>query len=50
MIEFFTTNEVYLAAILGGIVTIASALANIFPKATVLGKVAHFLALNFHIK
>lgn len=50
MFDFFTTNEVYLVAIGGAVVTIASALSNIFPKATVLGKVAHFLALNFHVK
>lgn len=29
------------------LIAIASALANIFPKATLLGKIVNFLALNF---
>jgi phage-related protein len=35
------------AAILGVVVTIASALSNVVPSYTIVGKVLHFFALNF---
>lgn len=39
-------NHEDLALLLTGLVTVASALANLFPKATLLGKIVHLLALN----
>jgi hypothetical protein len=50
MLDLITSHKEDLAAIVGSVVIIASALANIFPKATLLGKIAHFLALNFRVK
>lgn len=52
MLDLFNTlaeNKESLLAIVTGVVTIASALANIFPKASFLGKFANFLALNFKV-
>lgn len=50
MLELITNHKDDLILIGTALVTIASALANIFPKATKLGKLANFLALNFKIK
>lgn len=53
MLDLITTVSAHkedIAAIGGSIVIIASALANIFPKATFLGKFVHFAALNFKVK
>ena len=50
MLDLFNTLSAHkedLVAIGGAIVAIASALANIFPKASFLGKIVHFFALNF---
>lgn len=47
MFDFFTTHQADLIVIGTSIVAIASAAANIFPKATLLGKIVHFFALNF---
>lgn len=52
MLELFNTiteNKENIAVIGAALVTIASALANIFPKASRLGKLANFLALNFTV-
>lgn len=47
MLDIITTHKDDLMIIGTSLVAIASALANIFPKATLLGKIVHFLALNF---
>lgn len=52
MIEIFNIVSEHkddIAAIGGAVVVIASALANIFPKASFLGKIVHFLAINFKV-
>lgn len=50
MFDFLSTHQADFLAVLTGLVTIASAAANIFPKATVLGKIVHFFALNFNVQ
>lgn len=49
MIDFISNHKEDLMAIGGAIVAIASALANLFPKAGKLSKLVHFLALNFKV-
>lgn len=50
MFDFLTSHQEDLMLIGTSLVAIASALANLFPKATLLGKLVHFLALNFKTK
>lgn len=50
MIDFYnniTAHHADLVLLGTSLVTAASAAANIFPKAKLLGKIVHFLALNF---
>lgn len=49
MLDIILSHKEDVLAIAGAVVIIASALANIFPKATLLGKIAHFLALNIKV-
>ena len=49
MIDIITSNMDSLAVIGTALVTIASALANMIPKKTFLGKIFHAIALNFKV-
>lgn len=49
MFDFFAAHQTDLALIGTSVVAIASALANIFPKASLLGKIVHFFAFNFKV-
>lgn len=50
MIDLIIEHKEDLILIGTSLVTICSALANIFPKASLLGKIANFLALNIKLK
>lgn len=50
MFDVIMNHKEDLALIGTSLIAIMSAAANIFPKAGTLGKIVHFLALNFKVK
>jgi hypothetical protein len=40
-------SDIDFVKLIGAIVTIASALSNVIPAHTIVGKILHFFALNF---
>ena len=47
---FLAENFEAIAALWAAFVVFASAVANVVPKKTIVGRVVHFIALNFKIK
>lgn len=47
MIDFITSHQADLLVIVTAVVTICSALANLVPKDSLVGKFVNFVALNF---
>jgi hypothetical protein len=47
--DYLVAHTKEIGEVIAATIAFASAIANIFPKATTFGKIVHFLALNFKV-